>query len=102
MIVSKTIAFPLGYIPVNFYYQLDFFIPAKSPDLISFKKTYLEKNVILLNFFLLIVYKHLKDIATFELVEFNKFNFKNACHLVKKKKLLFLKIAFKMKILFSI
>ena len=76
----------------NFNYQLAFRIPAIEPDRISFKKMCLEKVVNLLNRFLFTVHKHLFVIEIFELSFVVDFNFKKAFHLIKIKKLKFIKI----------
>lgn len=77
-------------------------MPAMKPDLIDFKNIYLEKVVNLFSRFLFILFKHLLIIETFELFCVKNFSFRKAFHLIKVKKLKFLKIAFKIKCLFSI
>ena len=61
-----------------------------------------EKTVNLLNLFLFTLNKHLFTIDVFEMFFANNFNFNNANHLIKIKKLKLLNINFKIKCFFSI
>lgn len=84
-----------------YFYQLDFLIPVILPDLSSFIKTCLEKDVEQLRRFLFIVYKHLFDMDTFEYFIETFLSFKKAFHRNKLKKLKFLKIDFNINCCFS-
>jgi hypothetical protein len=104
----------LSIVPLSYYitvydwvvikrniYQLDFFMPVIFPDLISFKKTCLEKEVEEFSRFLFIVYKHLLVTEILEFALDKVLNFKNAFHLSKLKKLKFLNMDFNINCCFS-
>ena len=70
-------------------YQCDFLTPDIFPERINLRKTYLENGDMALKRFRLIVYRHLDDTETFELISPNVFNRRYAFHRINVNKLEF-------------